>query len=425
MKKALFFVIILTFALAVTVLASDKISPALDVIASNHSMVKSSVTTNNEVIFDVDDFDKPLGVNLKSITITELPSQSAGRLMLDNLYVVKNQVITRDDFSLLKFVQTTSEGISATFKFKPNDGAYEIECALLPLDSVNLSPVATNGSTVSAWTNMNISCFGTLDGYDPEGERLRYEIVSYPEKGLITLTNAETGDYKYTPFENASGTDVFSYTVRDEKGNYSEICTVKMKIEKLKTSLVFSDLENERCLNAALVMYEDNLMTFKRNGDGTFDFRPNEEITKEEFVSLVMKAMGARDVPIVEKTRFADDADISPEYKGYLESAFSLGIIKGNTEADGVHINPKSTVTTAEAAMIINKIIGAKIQTSMTVFADDDQIPDSARESLTSLTELGILEKTNGKISPNETLTRAQTAQIIMSLLEYRGKLNK
>ena len=100
-------------------------------------------------------------------------------------------------------------------------------------------------------------------------------------------------------------------------------------------------------------------------------------------------------------------------------------IVKGTTEKDGVHINPKSKVTTADAAMIINRIIGAKIETSMTVFADDDQIPDGARESLTSLTELGILEKTNGKISPNSPLTRAQTAQIIMSLLEYRGKLNK
>ena len=425
MKKILFFVIILTFVLAFTVCASEKLSPALDVIASNHSMVKSSVTNNNEVIFDVDDFDKPLGVNLKSITITELPNQAVGRLMLDNLYVVKNQVITRDDFSMLRFVQTTTEGLKATFKFKPNDGAYEIECALQALSSVNLSPVATNGEAVSAWTNMNISCFGTLGGYDPEGDALRYEIVSFPEKGLITLTNAETGDYRYTPYENARGTDAFSYTVRDEFGNYSEICTVKMKIEKLKTSLVFADMDDERCMNAALVMYEESLMTFKRNGDGTFDFKPNEEITKEEFVSLVMKAMGAKDVPIIEKTRFADDRDIKAEYKGYLESAYSLGIIEGKTEKDGVHICPKNSVTTAEAAIIINKIIGAKIQTSMTVFADDDQIPDGARESLTSLTELGILKKTNGKISPNSPLTRAQTAQIIMSLLEYRGKLNK
>ena len=35
-----------------------------------------------------------------------------------------------------------------------------------------------------------------------------------------------------------------------------------------------------------------------------------------------------------------------------------------------------------------------------------------------------ILKRENGKINPNSPLTRAQTAQILMSLLEYRGKLN-
>ena len=108
-----------------------------------------------------------------------------------------------------------------------------------------------------------------------------------------------------------------------------------------------------------------------------------------------------------------------------MESAFSLGILSGEVQSDGVHINPKKNVTTADAAIIINRIIGAKIQTSMTTFADSEQVPVNAKTALTALTELGILTKTNGKISPTSPLTRAQTAQILMSLLEYRGKLNK
>ena len=130
-------------------------------------------------------------------------------------------------------------------------------------------------------------------------------------------------------------------------------------------------------------------------------------------------------IPDFEATRFADDKDISPEYKGYLESAFSLGIIKGKNENDGVHINPKSSITLAEAAKIINRIIGAKLETVLLVFADADEIPSDAVEDVTALAGLGILTKTNGKISPNSPLTREQTAKILMSLLEYRGKLNK
>jgi len=425
MKKFILFTAILMLALSTGVFAADKLSPAIDVIANDFSMVKASVAQNGEFIFDVDDFDEAIGTNVKSITITSLPDKNIGRLMLDNLYIVEKQVIYREDFSMLRFVQKSEDSVGAVFKFKPNNNEYEIECTLKSLESVNLPPVATNGESVSAWTNSNISCFGVLNGYDPDGDNLRYEMVSYPQKGLITITNLETGDYIYTPFEDATGTDVFSYRVRDEYGNYSETCVVKMKIEKLRTSLVFNDLENERCLNAAIVLYENEIMTYTPNANGSFDFRPNEEITREEFIVLVMKAMGAKEAPTMQSTRFADDKDISPEYKGYLESAFSLGIIKGKNESDGVHINPKEKITVAEAAKIINKIIGAKLQASMTVFADADQIPKDAVNDVTSLTELGILVKTNGKISPNSPLTREQTARILMSLLEYRGKINK
>ena len=425
MKRFLFFTVVVVFMLALSVCASAKLSPAIDVIANDFSMVKSTVANDGEFIFDINDFDLPLGVNVQSITITSLPSTSVGRLMLDNLYVVESQVISRDDFSMLKFVKTATESIDAVFKFKPNDNEYEIECSIKELSQVNLSPVASNGESVSAWTNMNISCYEVLSGYDPDGDKLRYEITSYPEKGLLVLTNTETGDYIYTPYEDASGTDAFSYRVRDEYGNYSESCTVKMKIEKLKTSLVFSDLDDDRCLNAVIAMHDNELMTFKKNKDGSYSFRPNEEITKEEFVVLVMNAMGATNAPIVEKTRFADDQDIKPEYKGYIESAFSLGIINGENKSDGVYINPKKPITTSEGAMIINKIIGARVETSMMVFADANQIPADAKEAIESLAKLGILTTTNGKISPNSPLTRAQTAQILMSLLEYRGKLNK
>lgn len=426
MKKTLLFIVILIFALSLGIYAKNKLSPAIDVLANDYSMVKAAIGNNGELIFDVDDFDSALGVNVQSITVTALPDKSYGRLMLDNLYVVENQVIYREDFSLLKYVQAVEdESADAVFKFKPNENKYELECTLKVLKNVNLSPVASNGASVSAWTNSNISCFGVLSGYDPEGDDLRFELVSCPEKGLLVITNSKTGDYKYTPYEDETGTDAFSYRVRDSFGNYSETCVVKMKIEKLKTSLVFSDLEDDRCLNAAIVMFDNDIMSFKPNLDGSFDFKPNEEVTREEFIVLVMKAMGATEAPKLKTTRFADDSDISAEYKGYLESAFSLGIIKGKNESDGVHIYPKEAITVAEAAKIINRIIGAKLQTSMTVFADDDQIPADARADITTLTELGILVKTNGKITPNAPLTRAQTAQILMSLLEYRGKLNK
>lgn len=418
MKKIFFFSCVFIFLFTQGILASNKISPAIDVIASESSMVKSSVLADGELNFDIDDFDNTVGVNVSEIKITALPSSEVGRLMLDNLYVVENQVIKREDFSLLKFVGK-SESYDATFKFKPNGHDYEIECSLVPLLSVNLSPVGSNGATVSALTMKNLSCFGTLLAYDPEGDELEFEIVSYPKKALVCITNKQTGDYIYTPYENARGKDSFSYRVHDSYGNYSEVCNVEINIENKKANFVFSDVDKID-LYAVNVVCEVGLMDSVKNADGSFSFNPNEEITREEFIALIMDVMGAKDVPQIEKTRFADDKDISPKYKGYLESAFSLGIITGTNEVDGVHINPKRPITLAEGAVIINNIIGAKKDTCLTVFADDDDIPGWARESIESLTEAGILKKDEGKISPNQTLTKAQVATILMSLLKYK-----
>jgi hypothetical protein len=164
-------------------------------------------------------------------------------------------------------------------------------------------------------------------------------------------------------------------------------------------------------------------MSVQKNQDGTYSFEPSRTVTTEEFLALVMDVMGAKNVPVLSETRFADDESIDAKYKGYFESAFALGIIEGERKSDGIYVNPKAEITTAKASIIINKIIGASGEGARATFSDGEEIPDWARESITSLCEIGILSSENGKISPNSPLTRAQTAQILMSLLEYRGKL--
>lgn len=424
MKRFIIFALILISMLCIGVSATDIISPAIEVIAGQNEMIKTGLTQDGTISFDTYDFDEVLGTNVKSITVCSLPDDNDGRLMLGNLYVVENQVISREDFSLLKYVSASNnEGKDTSFTFEPNGSGYIIECSLKSIEKVNFSPVASNGEVISVWTQENISSYGTLAGYDPDGDNLKFEIVNYPKKGLVKLTNSDTGDYKYTPFVNARGTDAFSYRVRDSYGEYSEICTVNIKVDKLRVSLVFNDLENEKYLNAALVMKELDIMECLENSDGSFSFKPNEKITREEFVYLLMTTLGAKNVPTLDKTRFADNDEISPQYRGYIEGAMSLGIISGENKQDGLYFNPKKEITLADAAMIINNIIGAKANNKPT-FKDDDGIPSNARDDIYALCEAGIISCENGEIKATNPLSRSQTAQILLSLLQHRGKLN-
>lgn len=424
MKKCIIFCLVLISLFCICASASEVISPAIEVLAEQNEMIKTGLIQDGTILFDTYDFDKSLGANVKSITVSSLPSESDGKLMLGNLYVVENQVISRDDFSLLKFVSSSqSEANDTVFKFEPNDCGYEIKCMLRSIENVNFSPVASNGEEISVWTQENISSYGILAGYDPDNDNLKYEIVSYPKKGLVKLANSDTGDYIYTPYENARGTDAFSYRVRDSYGNYSEICTVNIKVDKLRVSLVFNDLENEKYLNAAIIMNELEIMECSKNEDGTISFKPNEKITKEEFIYLLMTTMGAKNVPALNKTRFADNDEISTQYRGFVEGAVSLGIISGENKQDGLYFNPKAEITLAEAATIINNILGAKANNKQ-IFKDDESIPSYAKEDIYALVEAGIINGEGGEIKANNPLSRSQTAQILLSLLQFKGKIS-
>ena len=134
MKRIFFFSCVFIFLFSGIAFANSKISPAIDIIASEASMVKSGLPIKKELQFDTDDFDMAIGANVKEIKISALPSEKSGKLMLENLYVVENQIIKREDFSLLKFVsKNTSE--DAVFRFSPNNQKYEIECTLIVLES--------------------------------------------------------------------------------------------------------------------------------------------------------------------------------------------------------------------------------------------------------------------------------------------------
>lgn len=424
MKKIIIFTFILIFLLCVGVSASSIVSPAIEVIADQNEMIKTGALQDGIITFDTNDFDTVIGTNVKSITVSSLPDDNLGKLMLGNLYVVQNQVISREDFSLLKFVASSKTEIQeAFFTFIPNGNEYEIECSLKSVEKVNFSPVASNGNEINAWTQENISNYGTLLGFDPDGDGLKFEIVNYPKKGLVTLTNSDTGEYIYTPYKDAKGVDAFSYRVRDEYGNYSENCTVNIKVDKLRVSLVINDLDDDRYLNAVIVMKEYDIMECFENEDGSFSFKPDEKITKEEFIYLLMTTMGAKNVPTLNKTRFADNDDIAPQYRGYIEGALSLGIIKGENKSDGLYFYPKKEITLAEAASIINNVIGAKSQNKQT-FKDDETIPNFAKDDIYALCEVGIINGEGGKIQASNPLSRSQTAQILLSLLQYKGKIN-
>ena len=83
---------------------------------------------------------------------------------------------------------------------------------------------------------------------------------------------------------------------------------------------------------------------------------------------------------------------------------------------------PDDSITRAEAAVILNAILGADTPDVIPTFADTSAIPAWASPSLYALNSLGILRGTgDGYLAPGATLSRAQTAQMLLTVKNLLG----
>ncbi len=73
-------------------------------------------------------------------------------------------------------------------------------------------PVAKDGTLT---TDENTAESGMLEASDPDGDALTYSIVAQPQHGSLTLDDAGTGAYTYTPKQGYTGSDSFTFKAND------------------------------------------------------------------------------------------------------------------------------------------------------------------------------------------------------------------
>ena len=408
-------------ALAASVLLTGSafaapLSPGLTRIAESSSMINSGTAAG--ISFCKDDFCRAAMLeNMDSVTITSLPAASCGVLYLGSVPLAVNQSISGDNLDKIRFAPAKNAG-EGSFSFRYGED-YSMKCVLRITEEVNLAPTAAPSEDAAAWTQKDIVCWGTLKAYDPEGDPLHFEILEYPEKGLLTLQDPSHGDFCYTPYSGYSGEDIFTYRVRDSYGNYSAPASVRVMIDRQSTNLVFADMTDHWAHSAAISMASAGIMDYARE-TGMYLFRPQENVSRQDFLVMVMRALDFEPDVTSVHTVFADDAEIAEENRPYVNAAYNAGIIHGREENGQLVFCPEDYISRAESAVIVNNIIGAEVPVTVSLFTDNESIPTWAQSALYALNHLGILRGTgSGAISPFDSITRAQAAQILLNFTQY------
>lgn len=169
----------------------------------------------------------------------------------------------------------------------------------------------------------------------------------------------------------------------------------------------FEDVANDFWgKNAINKLAEKNIIS----GDGTGKFRPNDTVTREEFVKMVVSILGN-----VDNTAECDFEDINKGdwcYK-YVASAVNKGIIYGKDES---HFGRGEGLSRQDMAVICMRVVADTLTQKRedAVFADEDSISDYAKEAVHKLYCAGIVNGTdNNQFSPFSCATRAEAAQIL------------
>lgn len=411
---------LLPSAVLPVVATSDEevVSPALYVLAEENGMAMAAIR-GNDIKIDGDDFARAMNLSkVTSVTITETPPMTDGELRVGNTVVNEGQTIKGSNLSLLTYVARGSDVGSSSFRFSVNGSPLELTCKLYMLDEYNEAPTLRHASknSLNVSTHRNVTLYGTLPCYDPEGDETTIEIVSYPH-GILVLTDRHTGEYTYTPTGNYSGRDEFKYVARDKYGNYSASATVSLTVVKPSTSVAYADMIGSKGYNAALTVTEEGIMSGTQVGSSTY-FYPDQAVSRGDFIVMAMNAIGIREVAPVDKTVFADDGQMSEQTKSYVGAAYELGYIKGEVDENGkLCFAPDREITRAEAACIIADMLDAPTPTITPSISDSSDIPTWAAASIYSLNYMGIMTTDGGKISPRASLTRADAAEILCSVM--------
>ncbi len=384
---------------------------ALSVAAFSKNGLASDV-----ISFSPEDFRVEGNAALRSIVVTSLPDPSAGMLTIGNQAVPQGSEVAVAALDGLRFTPLATPMLSATsFTFSPlfDNGAAgeDVTVGLYLLASANEAPVAEN---LSLCTYKNVEIQGTFAGVDPEGDLLTFQLISKPARGAVTQEADGSAQFTYTPYENKTGKDAFTYVAVDAVGNTSAPATVSIKIEKQKTKICYSDMTGVEGHRDAVRLAEAGLLIGEQMGN-EYLFHPEQTVSRAQFTALAMATAGLEVMSEASMTGFADDDVMAAWAKPYVSSALRSGVVQGSLDQEGrVVFQAGAPITAAEAAVLLNRTLRVT-DVSETFVPSGMDTPPWCAQAVANLNSCNALP---ASAVLSEPLTRSQAAVMLSAALD-------
>ena len=384
---------------------------------SKNALVGDTVTFSDQD-FSVQNGD---GIKLTSITITALPDPGAGTLTPGGQPLAADSVVEASALAGLRFQSLSQPSVTTTtFSFLPtfDDGTQAQQpttVTLYLLTAANEPPIARN---MDLSTYKNVAITGYFDAVDSEGDTLTFQLMDTPARGAVTLAEDGSAKFVYTPYENKTGKDSFTYVAIDSAGNTSSEAKVTIQINKPDTKVTYADMEGDPAHKASIRLAEEGIFVGSYlNGEYFFD--PDRPVTRAEFLTMAMATVGIAPLEDVTVTGFTDDEAIPTWAKGAVSAAVMAGVIQGSRDDSGAPVfDASENITQGEATVMLDQLLNLS-DVPLEVFSAQGSDAHWAGQAAANLAASGVIrvEETNSA-ALSTSLDRAQAAMLLDGALD-------
>lgn len=412
-KKMLIAVICSALLMSVTVYAADPFAIKSSIpAAQEYNQSIFSVQTGEILELTPQSLERRMGMQsleLRGITVMQLPDISDGELILEGVAVEQYQFISREELDTLCFVPREA-AVAANITVLPQ-GADSIptQLSIQVLETINRAPVVEGGSFEIM---SNTALTRTVSAYDPDGDTFQLKTSSLPTKGTVSFNGTS---FTYEPYSGKTGSDSFTVYAVDRFGNYSEDAKISISIESNRTGFSYVDMHGNPSEYAAVKLHQNGIYSGEKIGSGYF-FHPNYTITRAELLVMVLAASGMDSTlsPTV-NTGLSNDAELPLWLKPYIKKAIDKGIWNSSSPFKHTEIPSR-----AEAVQMVARAANiTDVKDYNLQMPDITTIPNWAVSSYKQLAAYRMLDLHTGYAYPNRELTTSYSADLIWQLWKH------
>ncbi len=264
------------------------------------------------------------------------------------------------------------------------------------------------------------------------GNRPVIEVNATANGSTLSLNNPEAAikvslDYKPTAEELKNPEHITVWAIK-ENGAAEAVTSGRYDAKTGKVTFTTNDLGNYAVVYVNKTFEDIDSYTWAKNkievmaskgiigGTSETTFTPGNNITRADFIVLLVKALGLN----AKVDDNFDDVAAGTYYYNSLAIAKKLGITTGVGDNK---FDPKANISRQDMMVLVKKAMetaGKDINngsaTDIANYKDAAHVSSYAQDAVAALVKEGIIAGSDNKLNPKKTATRAETAVIIYKL---------